>query len=93
MDAPASRDAGHDSQYLSADDCLRHSCALSILESTGDIRKVALWLGHASTQTTDQYLRVDTTTLLETMNSTVPPTLRKGHFRAPDQLIELLRTE
>jgi len=72
--------------------CLRHSCALSILQSTGDIRKVALWLGHASTQTTEMYLRADTTTLLETMNSTVPPTLRKGHFRAPDQLIELLRT-
>jgi site-specific recombinase XerD len=70
--------------------CLRHSCALSILQSTGDIRKVALWLGHASIQTTEMYLRADTTTLLETMNSTVPPTLRKGHFRAPDQLIELL---
>lgn len=72
--------------------CLRHSCALSILQSTGDIRKVALWLGHASTQTTEMYLRADTTTLLETMNSIVPPTLRKGQFRAPDQLIELLRT-
>ena len=68
--------------------CLRHSCAMSILQSTGDIRKVALWLGHASTQTTEMYLRADTTTLLETMNSTVPPTLRRGHFRAPDQLIE-----
>ena len=72
--------------------CLRHSCALSILQSTGDIRKVALWLAHASTQTTEMYLRADTTTLLATMNSTVPLTLRKGHFRAPDQLIELLRT-
>jgi hypothetical protein len=70
---------------------LGHSCALSILQSTGDIRKVALWLGHASTQTTEMYLRADTTTLLETMNSIVPPTLRKGHFRA-HQLIELLRT-
>lgn len=72
--------------------CLRHSCALSILQSTGDIRKVALWLGHASTQTTEMYLRADTTTLLETMNTTTPPTLRKGHFRPPDRLIELLRT-
>ena len=72
--------------------CLRHSCALSILQATGDIRKVALWLGHVSTQTTEMYLRADTTTLLETMNATIPPTLRKGHFRPPDQLIELLRT-
>jgi site-specific recombinase XerD len=71
---------------------LRHSCAMMILQSTGDIRKVALWLGHASTQTTEMYLRADTTTLLEVMNATTPPTLRKGHFRPPDRLIELLKT-
>jgi len=70
---------------------IRHSCAMMILQSTGDIRKVALWLGHASTQTTEMYLRADTTTLLEVMNGTTPPTLRKGHFRPPDRLIELLK--
>lgn len=70
--------------------CLRHSCALLILKSTGDIRKVALWLGHASTQTTEMYLRADATTLLEAMNETLPPTLRKGRFKAPDQLIAIL---
>jgi integrase/recombinase XerD len=73
--------------------CLRHSCALLILQSTGDIRKVALWLGHASTQTTEMYLRADTTTLLEVMNATPPPSLRKGHFRPPDQLIALLTAD
>ena len=71
---------------------LRHSCAMMILRSTGDIRKVALWLGHASIQTTEMYLRADTTTLLETMNTTIPPSIRKGHFRPPDQLIELLKS-
>ena len=71
---------------------IRHSCAMMMLQSTGDIRKVALWLGHASTQTTEMYLRADTTTLLEAMNATIPLTLRKGHFRPPDQLIELLNT-
>jgi integrase/recombinase XerD len=73
--------------------CLRHSCAMTILQSTGDIRKVALWLGHASTQTTEMYLRADTMTLLEVMNTTVPPTLRKGHFRPPDQLVALLKAQ
>jgi integrase/recombinase XerD len=71
--------------------CLRHSCAMMILQSTGDIRKVALWLGHASTQTTEMYLRADTTILLDVMNTTTPPTLRKGQFRPPDQLIALLK--
>jgi len=69
---------------------LRHSCALLILQSTRDIRKVALWLGHASCQTTEMYLRADTATLLEVMNETPPPSLRKGRFRPPDQLIALL---
>jgi integrase/recombinase XerD len=32
---------------------LRHSCALSILEATKDLRKVSLWLGHANLQTTE----------------------------------------
>jgi integrase/recombinase XerD len=64
-----------------------------ILQSTGDIRKVALWLGHASTQTTEMYLRADTTTRLEIVNRTTPPKLRKGHFRPPDQLIALLKAE
>jgi integrase/recombinase XerD len=72
---------------------LRHSCALLILQSTGDIRKVALWLGHASTQTTEIYLRADTTTLLDVMNKTTPPSLRKGRFRPPDQLIALLMAD
>jgi len=57
---------------------LRHSCALMILQATGDIRKVALWLGHASTQTTEMYLRADTTVLLEVMNATTPPRFARG---------------
>jgi site-specific recombinase XerD len=38
---------------------LRHTCAMSILEATGDIRKVSLWLGHADISTTQIYLRAD----------------------------------
>src|SRR5262249_35074180 len=34
---------------------LRHPCALTILQATGDIRKVALWLGHERMQTTEDY--------------------------------------
>ena len=40
---------------------LRHTCALNILQATRDLRKVSLWLGHASTQTTDVYLQADPT--------------------------------
>ena len=39
---------------------LRHSCAVIMLQATRDVRKVALWLGHADIRTTGVYLRVDT---------------------------------
>ncbi len=71
---------------------LRHSCALMILQATGDIRKVALWLGHADIQTTQIYLRVDPTEKLDALASVVPLALRAGRFKAPDTLIAMLRS-
>ena len=70
---------------------LRHSCALNILRATHDLRKVALWLGHASTQTTNLYLQSDPTEKLEALNAFEPPPLRPGKFRPPDRLIAALR--
>ena len=36
---------------------LRHTCAMHTLQATRDIRKVSLWLGHASLQSTEIYLQ------------------------------------
>jgi site-specific recombinase XerD len=69
---------------------LRHSCALNILQATGDIRKVALWLGHESVQTTEDYLRVDVTQRIGILKCVTPPQLRPGKFRPPDKLIASL---
>jgi integrase/recombinase XerD len=69
---------------------LRHTCGMVTLKATKDIRKVALWLGHNSTQTTEMYLRADPTEKLEVVSAITPPALRKGRFHAPDQLIEML---
>lgn len=44
---------------------IRHTCAMTILQATGDIRKVSLWLGHAHMQTTEIYLRADPTEKIE----------------------------
>ena len=71
---------------------LRHSCAILVLQATGDIRKVSLWLGHASLQTTEIYLRADPTEKIEAIEKSIPPTLRRGQFRAPDKLIASLRS-
>jgi len=69
---------------------LRHTCAMHTLQATRDIRKVALWLGHANLQSTEVYLRADPTEKLEALAAGVPPTLRRGRFRAPDKLLQLL---
>lgn len=70
---------------------LRHTCAMVVLRATQDIRKVALWLGHSSTQTTEVYTRADPSQKLEAVNSLTPPGLRPGKFRPPDKLIALLK--
>jgi site-specific recombinase XerD len=70
---------------------LRHTCALTVLQATKDLRKVSLWLGHAHTQTTEMYTRVDPSVKLEALESVVPPKLRSGRFKATDKLIASLR--
>ena len=69
---------------------LRHSCAIIMLQATHDIRKVALWLGHADVRTTEIYLRLDPSEKLEAAEAVVPPKLRRGRFKAPDTLITSL---
>ena len=71
--------------------CLRHSCAVHTLEATRDIRKVSLWLGHATLQSTEIYLRVSPVQKLELLAANVPPGLKKGVFTgARDSLLALL---
>ena len=69
---------------------LSHSCAMHTLQATGDVRKVSLWLGHASVQTTEMYLRADPTEKLEALSAMGPPTLQRGRFTVPDKLMTLL---
>lgn len=69
---------------------LRHSCAMHTLQATGDVRKVSLWLGHASIQSTEIYLRADPTEKLEMIAGTAMPKLKPGRFRPPDKLLAML---
>lgn len=70
---------------------LRHSCAMHTLQATRDIRKVALWLGHASLQSTEAYLRADPTEKLEALATMAPLGLQRGRFQVPDKLLTMLR--
>jgi len=71
---------------------LRHTCALTVLQATKDLRKVSLWLGHANMQTTEMYTRADSSVKLEALESIVAPKLRSGRFKATDELIASLRS-
>jgi len=61
------------------------------LLATHDVRKVSLWLGHATLQSTEIYLRADPSEKLEALAAVMPPTLRRGRFRAPDKLLAMLK--
>ncbi|MGC5799005.1 tyrosine-type recombinase/integrase [Sphingomonas sp. NFX23] len=65
---------------------LRHSCAMHMLKATRDIRKVALWLGHASIQSTEIYLHADPEEKLEILTSHGGLGIKAGNFtsRASD---------
>ncbi len=62
-----------------------------MLQATRDIRKVSLWLGHSSLQTTEIYIQADPSERLDAINAITPPLLRRGSFQAPDKLIALLK--
>ncbi len=70
---------------------LRHTCAMIVLQATGDIRKVSLWLGHATLTTTEVYTRGDPTEKLDAIEAIVPPHLQRGTFQPTDKLLALLR--
>jgi len=72
---------------------LRHTCAMHTLQATHDIRRVALWLGHVSTRSTEIYLRADPKEKMEVLSAITPPSLRCGQFRPPDKLLALLHSQ
>jgi integrase/recombinase XerD len=69
---------------------MRHTCAMTTLQATKDIRKVALRLGHSSLKSTEIYLRADPTEKLDAIEKALPPELRRGVFRVEDKLIAWL---
>ena len=71
---------------------LRHTCAMTVLAATKDLRKVSLWLGHSTMQTTEIYVCADPTEKLETIEAITPPKLRTGRFKATDKLLASLKS-
>ncbi len=71
---------------------LRHSCAMHTLEATGDIRRVSLWLGHSTIESTEMYLHVDPAEKMDILAATTPPKVKKGRFDGvSDRLLVVLQ--
>ena len=54
---------------------LRHTCAMRLLESGTDIATIGLWLGHASSRTTEIYLHAHLALKERAIERTAPPAL------------------
>jgi integrase/recombinase XerD len=72
---------------------LRHTCAMIVLQATGDIRRVALWMGHSSIHSTDAYVRADPTEKLKLVEAALPRSLRRGRFPGSDKLLGFLKEQ
>ncbi len=72
---------------------LRHTCAMTILRATNDLRKVSLWLGHSDMGTTEVYVRADPSEKLEAVEAITPQKLRRGRFEPTDKLLALLKRD
>ena len=72
---------------------LRHTCAMTILRATNDLRKVSLWLGHSDMSTTEVYVRSDPSEKLKAVGAITQPKLRRGHFEPTDKLLALLKRD
>jgi site-specific recombinase XerD len=70
---------------------LRHTCAMLLLWAGVDIASIALWLGHASIQTTQIYLHADLELKRRTLNR-VPAIADRppARYQASDALIAFL---
>lgn len=69
---------------------LRHSCAMSLLQSGVDTAVIALWLGHADIRSTHVYLHADMTIKQRALDLTTPTSARPGRYRPRDSLLAFL---
>jgi integrase/recombinase XerD len=68
----------------------RHTVAMRLLQSNGDITTVALWLGHESPLTTYKYLEADLEMKKIALSRLSPPKLKSITFRPNDSLLSFL---
>jgi site-specific recombinase XerD len=71
---------------------IRHTTAMHLLQSGVDISVIALWLGHESPTTTHQYVEADLAMKDRALGKLQEPDAAVRRYKAPDSLIEFLKT-
>ena len=69
---------------------LRHTAAMRLLEAGVDVMTIALWLGHASSETTQIYLHADLALKERAIARTTPTGTRPGRYQPGDRLLAFL---
>lgn len=70
---------------------LRHTTAMDLLQEGVEQSTIALWLGHASIETTQIYLDADLAMKQAVLDKTTPPEGKPGRYRADDPLLAFLK--
>lgn len=71
---------------------IRHTTAMHLLQAGVDISVIALWLGHESPATTHLYVEADLTMKERALARLNEPDVKIQRYRAPDSLIDFLKT-
>jgi hypothetical protein len=66
--------------------------AMHLLQAGVDISVIALWLGHESPLTTHHYVEADLTMKDRALARLQAPEVKVQRYRAPDSLIDFLKT-
>lgn len=69
---------------------LRHTAAMRLLEADVDVTTIALWLGHASSETTQIYLHADLAMKERAIARTTATGTKPGRYRPSDRLLAFL---
>ena len=71
---------------------IRHTTAMHLLQSGVNISVIALWLGHESPVTTHHYIEADLAMKERALAKLHEPDTKVQRYRAPDSLLDFLRT-
>jgi len=71
---------------------IRHSTAMTMLQSGATLVEVALWLGHESPSTTHMYVEADLAMKERALARLEPPDTKPARYRPPQALLKFLQS-